>query len=281
MRSLIEKLKQNTLIAILKYLLISVFCLILGDAVSDLIGTASWQSELTFLLFSQVFLFFIFWKRRYANYSFKFSHNVGQSFPVKNLYFWSAVACVGCVLFDMMLQEILPIEAWDTMIWRDSDPEPSSYLIFDAIGLYLLAPIVEEGVCRGAIERRLLERFKNPWIAILISAIIFSAMHLNLTQGVTFLGVLVGWVYYCTRNLWPCIFIHVLNNILVSLWDFQSIPLGISIPLLVMGMVILYFSMRQIARSTNGSALIPVEAISPIGLDSAEGIETEDNPSTE
>ena len=264
MRLLIERLKQNAIIAILKYLLISVFCIILGDVVSDLIGTDSWQGELSFLLFSQVFLFFIFWKRKYANYSFKFSHNVGQSFPVKNLYFWSAVACIGCVLFDMMLQEILPIETWDTMIWRDSVPEPSSYIIFDAIGLYLLAPIVEEGVCRGAIERRLLERFKNPWIAILISAIIFSAMHLNLVQGVTFLGILVGWLYYRTRNLWPCIFIHALNNILVSLWDYQSIPLGVSIPLFVMGMVILYISLKHIARITKDCTPNPVESISPI-----------------
>ena len=253
-----EQLRTNAFLAVFKYLLIVLLCIGLGATAADKIGD-SWLGELMYLLLSQVLIIYIFWKRRYANFSSKFNDSFSENFSLKKLYLWVTVACVGCVLFDLMLQEILPIEAWDTMLNSD-EAEPSNYFIFDILTLCLLAPIVEEAVCRGAIERRLLERFRNPWVAIVISAVIFSAMHLNLVQGITFLGILLGWVYYCTRNLWPCIFIHALNNILIILSGFiydTSVPLIISIPLLVASIVILYHSMRQIKRITKKHSPLP------------------------
>lgn len=246
-----ERLRTNVILGVFKYILIVLLCIGLGDVVADIIGD-SWLGELVYLLLSQVLVIYFFWKRRYANFSFKLNFSFSDIFSLKKLYIWVTVACVGCVLFDLMLQEILPIEAWDTM-FNSVEAEPSSYIVFDILALCLFAPLVEEAVCRGAIERRLLERFRNPWIAIVISAIIFSAMHLNLTQGITFLGILLGWVYYCTRNLWPCIFIHALNNILIILSGFiydTSVSLGFSIPILVASIAILYYSMRQIGRIT-------------------------------
>ena len=82
-----------------------------------------------------------------------------------------------------------------------------------AVGL--LAPLAEEVVFRGAVLRALL-RWKEgrPWLAIAISALLFSAAHMNPAQlPHTFLvGLLLGWMYYRTDSIVPGVVLHWVNN---------------------------------------------------------------------
>lgn len=77
----------------------------------------------------------------------------------------------------------------------------------------LLGPIVEELLFRGAITRELLRRYR-PGAAIVLSALLFGLAHFNPVQMVFafVLGLLLGWMYWRTRSLVPCIVFHVLNN---------------------------------------------------------------------
>lgn len=77
----------------------------------------------------------------------------------------------------------------------------------------LLGPIVEELVYRGAITRELLRRYR-PGVAIVLSAFLFGLAHFNPVQTVFafMLGLLLGWMYWRTRSVVPCIVFHVLNN---------------------------------------------------------------------
>ncbi len=79
--------------------------------------------------------------------------------------------------------------------------------------LVVVAPLTEEVIFRGLILGGLL-RTRPPATAILLSAVLFSAIHLNLAQlPSTFLiGLVYGWIYYRTRSLPLCIFAHMLNN---------------------------------------------------------------------
>ena len=89
--------------------------------------------------------------------------------------------------------------------------EPLGYV---AIGI--LAPLAEEIVFRGAILRRLLSILgdKKHWVAILISALLFGAVHANLAQFVhaALLGLLLGWMYYRTDSIVPGVVLHWVNN---------------------------------------------------------------------
>ena len=78
----------------------------------------------------------------------------------------------------------------------------------------ILAPLLEELLCRGIMLRGMLARRKAPWKAILWSALIFAVMHMNPWQSIpAFLfGLLLGWVYWRTHSLWATIFLHCLNN---------------------------------------------------------------------
>lgn len=58
-----------------------------------------------------------------------------------------------------------------------------------------------------------------PWIAILLSAALFSLAHMNLAQmpGTIAIGLLYGWLVYRTGSLLPSIIGHVFNNSLVCI----------------------------------------------------------------
>lgn len=78
-----------------------------------------------------------------------------------------------------------------------------------------LAPaIFEEVLFRGSMQNILIHWSKSPWIGIILTAIIFSAIH-----GSYFgflprigLGIVLGLVYYFSKNLWLSITMHFLNN---------------------------------------------------------------------
>ena len=78
----------------------------------------------------------------------------------------------------------------------------------------ILAPLLEELLCRGIMLRGMLARRKAPWKAIVWSALIFAVMHMNPWQSIPafLIGLLLGWVYYRTHSLWATIFLHCLNN---------------------------------------------------------------------
>lgn len=227
----------------------------------------SWLSSLSLMVASQLLPIYVFLKRKYTNYSFSFGYQFGDGFSKKQLYFWAAVASVGCLLFDIMVMMIFPvIDEWNILIFGE-DSGPDTFNFIDLISGCMLAPLVEEAIFRGAIERRLLEKDWNPWFAIVISAIIFAIPHFSLyTLFFSCFGILVGWLYYRTRSIWPGILIHSLNNSLALfvigyfLSDFvpsdfmseddASLPLKISIPLLLVGIAILYYSVKQIALLT-------------------------------
>ena len=77
----------------------------------------------------------------------------------------------------------------------------------------ILAPLLEEFLCRGMMLRGMLDRMK-PWKAITWSALIFAVMHLNPWQSIPafLIGLFLGWVYWRTRCLWATIFLHCFNN---------------------------------------------------------------------
>lgn len=100
--------------------------------------------------------------------------------------------------------------------------------LWSLIALVIVAPLTEEPLCRGLILGGFLRRY-TARKAVLVSALLFAALHLNPYQFISAFasGVLMGWVFLRTRSLLPCIFVHALNN--ASGWIARD-GLGIDIP---------------------------------------------------
>jgi hypothetical protein len=55
---------------------------------------------------------------------------------------------------------------------------------------------------------------RNAWVGIILTSILFSALHLQF-QGFLprmFLGVILGAIYWYSGSLWPSIVAHFVNN---------------------------------------------------------------------
>ncbi len=89
-----------------------------------------------------------------------------------------------------------------------------SGLLINIIIVALIPAIGEELLFRGLFIRLFNEIFKNIHVAVLISAIIFSAIHLQFYGFLPrlMLGMVLGYLFVFTGNLWVPIFVHFLNN---------------------------------------------------------------------
>lgn len=78
----------------------------------------------------------------------------------------------------------------------------------------ILGPIFEEIMCRGVLIGGLLKIKCPVWTAIILSGIIFGALHGMIIMFVecTIFGIITGWLYCRTRSLIPGIIMHIINN---------------------------------------------------------------------
>ncbi|MBB3056180.1 CPBP family intramembrane glutamic endopeptidase [Mucilaginibacter gotjawali] len=111
----------------------------------------------------------------------------------------------------------IPMPKWAQKVFEESFTKE----IFSIINVVIAAPILEEILCRGIILRGLLKNY-TPYTAILISATLFGALHLNPWQAIpAFLaGLFIGWVYYKTQSVIPGIIIHTTINSIAMLFLF-------------------------------------------------------------
>ncbi len=93
---------------------------------------------------------------------------------------------------------------------------------FQTVPLWLIiltvaiVPAIFEELCfRGFLFGALRTRLSGP-LTIVASALLFGVFHEILSSGrllpSTFLGLVLGWVRWRTRSVWPGILLHALNN---------------------------------------------------------------------
>jgi hypothetical protein len=83
-------------------------------------------------------------------------------------------------------------------------------LVLNIICIAGLAAVGEELLFRGIAQRLLIKLFKNPWAGIIVSAFIFSAMHIQFYGFLPrfVLGILLGVIYWYSGSLWVAILAH-------------------------------------------------------------------------
>lgn len=89
-----------------------------------------------------------------------------------------------------------------------------SVLLSNLFIIALMPAIGEELFFRGVLQKLFIKWFKNAHIAILVTAILFSALHLQFFGFLprTLLGIIFGYYFYWSKSLWLPIFGHFVNN---------------------------------------------------------------------
>lgn len=93
----------------------------------------------------------------------------------------------------------------------------NTFMVFLLVSFF--APIIEEIIFRGIIQKGMINNGVKPRNAILVSALIFGIVHFNPWQfiGAFLLGIVLGVVYFKTKSLLMSIFLHFFNNTIAAI----------------------------------------------------------------
>lgn len=99
----------------------------------------------------------------------------------------------------------------------------SDYLV-NIFMIGMMAALGEELLFRGATQPLMIKIFRNHHIGIWFVALIFSVIHLQFYGFFArmFLGAILGYSYYYTKNLWVPIIAHFFNNSLAVTYVYLS-----------------------------------------------------------
>ncbi|MFH0756477.1 MAG: CPBP family intramembrane glutamic endopeptidase [Bacteroidota bacterium] len=120
-------------------------------------------------------------------------------------------------------------------------------LIINLLMIGVLAAVGEELIFRGLLQRLLTGIVKSPHVAIVITALLFSAFHFQFFSFLPrfILGIILGYLMYLGRSIWFPITAHFINN--------------------AMGVIYYYFNSRGSAddmlEEIGTSTMIPIAAL--------------------
>lgn len=224
---------------------------LLGNEVSfETIMNSSALDDVTTII-GNLLLIVVFIKNKYTNISFSKSQ-----FKDKALFSWAFVLELSSVLPINILVALLDFNDYAMATAGDT------LSVASVLGICLLAPLAEEMVMRGGVEEELLQWRNNPMVAILLSSFLFAILHFypSMIVGAFLGGIIYGWIYYRTRNIWICFLMHFANNSLSCLLDWSYSNNSINpdilfqtniIILALFSLVLMAVSIVNINRKTN------------------------------
>lgn len=153
---------------------------------------------------------------------FSWRLNVRQFFYVLLLLI-ASFAVVGALA---ELNQMIPIsKTWQTYFQGKEDEYNKQVMalarmnsavdyIWSLLILALLPAIFEEMFFRGALQQVMIRLTRFVFLGILITSILFSLVHASYYGFLPrlFLGLLLGYIFYYSKNIWLNITLHFLNN---------------------------------------------------------------------
>ena len=104
-------------------------------------------------------------------------------------------------------------------------------LAINILALALLPALCEEFMFHGTVQTFLMKWWNKPHLAVWVTAVIFSAIHLQFSGFFPrlMLGAYLGYLFYWSRSLWLPVLAHFLHNALTLLVDFSFQGRGFSL----------------------------------------------------
>ena len=136
----------------------------------------------------------------------------------KRVLFFSMALSFGVVLIsselNIIIDSIFPLP--DSFLKLDSllSPDNPFSLILILLTVVIIAPIGEEMVFRGFLQRFLETTWKDITRAILVSSLFFTLIHFNPYWAIQIylMGLILGYLSWLTKSIYPSILLHMSIN---------------------------------------------------------------------
>ena len=207
---------------------------------------ANWLDENMLLTtgISSIFIILVF-AMIYIN-KIKIQNTYTKSNATIMTYIICAIGAMGWCLIGSILTSISGISQNDEtfQILNETVFKADNMIMILSSGI--LAPISEELVFRGCIFN-IIKRTHKEMIAMIVSAIIFGIIHMNITQGIyaAMLGIILAYAYIVTKTILIPIIMHMSAN-LISVFItilYASDISAVSLTLIILIMLIVGITM--------------------------------------
>ena len=183
-------------------------------------------------------------------------HNAPQ-----NVLLSSFLLGLGAQIMVIIILSRIPMpESW-TQTHNENYSSVSAFSLVSILTVVFIAPIVEEFIFRGLVLNRLCRKMP-PWVAIIISAFAFGAVHGEIYAFIyAFLvGILMGWIFIKFDSVIPTMLFHIgFNGLSLLLSLFIDLPM-LQILLIFGGVALFVYEMVCIIRYPKISN-VPIEII--------------------
>ena len=107
-------------------------------------------------------------------------------------------------------------DEYDKQVFSIANMKTVQDYIMSLIIIALLPAIFEEMLFRGCLQPVMINITKNVFAGILLTGILFSALHGSFYGFLPrlALGLILGYIFYFSKNLWLSIIFHFFNNAL-------------------------------------------------------------------
>lgn len=159
--------------------------------------------------------------------------------PSNNMYFLAAIAAMIVAIplteyLGLVNKNIHLPASWEKWVANGEEKASKTIsiilsrhtikdLVLNIICIAGLAAVGEELLFRGMVQRLLTRMFRNHWGGIIITAALFSAIHMQFYGFIPrfVLGMLLGIIYWYSGSLWVAIAAHFVYDALLIIVAYQ------------------------------------------------------------
>jgi membrane protease YdiL (CAAX protease family) len=128
----------------------------------------------------------------------------------------SAAVILPVEAFSSIFERMRPPDAEYTSFILSIKPKGTASFFYVSLGVVLVAAVAEELLFRGFVQRIFQRNMSGP-LAVAFAGILFSLSHFNppVIPGIAALGMLYGYIFFKTGNLWYSVMGHALFNLVM------------------------------------------------------------------
>ena len=133
---------------------------------------------------------------------------------IKNTVIFSSGVLIVFDTMDRIIHKFIPPPEYIIDLGEIMRPDSTLGYIFLFLAVVIVAPIGEEIVFRGFLQKFLEKYWKDITRAVLVTSLFFAMIHFNpfWTIQIYLLGVILGFLAWKTNSVIPSIVLHIINN---------------------------------------------------------------------
>jgi len=159
---------------------------------------------------------------------------------------------------DRIIHQIIPTPDYIIDLGQIMQPDSTLGYVFLFLAVVIIAPIGEEIVFRGFLQKFLEDYWKDITRAVLVTSLFFAMIHFNpfWTIQIYLLGIVLGFLSWKTKSVIPSILLHSINNgvaYILSIFDNNSLNIylwneNISPVFILLGFYFIYIGLKSLNR---------------------------------